>query len=251
MVEQLEITTRIGCSVNCIKYCPQEILVSKYNGSRMMSLDSFKKFIETVPRDIMICFAGFCEPFLNPETADMILHAHEKGHKIQLFTTLTGFTESDLVKLRDIPFDSVVIHLPDQKGYAHIPITKEYQRLLPMVLTALNCDVMTMGGSFCTNHREDMARGNPACNKSFPVMCDKLKERQHVVLPNGDVVFCCCDYSMNAVMGNLFDQKYSELKKLYRPAICKTCVLSDTIPLYYLKRLVVRSMKGLVIKNTG
>jgi hypothetical protein len=250
MVEHIEITTRIGCSVNCIKYCPQEVITGKYKGNRLMTLYQFKTILRSVPPNIMVCFAGFCEPFLNPEATDMILHAHDRGHKIQLFTTLVGFTNGDLERLKNIPFDSVIIHLPDSKGCAHIPITKEYQELLPKVLTTWDCDVMSMGGAFCTNHREDMARGNPACNKTFPVMCDKLKVRQNVVLPNGDVVFCCCDYGLDAVMGNLYVQKYSDLKDLYTPGICKTCMLSDAIPIYYLKRAIIRCVKGLVIKNT-
>jgi hypothetical protein len=219
MQEQLEITTRIGCSVNCTKYCPQEVLVSKYTGSRVMTLEQFKILTGSVPANVMISFAGFCEPFLNTDTTDMILHAHGNGHKVQLFTTLVGFTERDLERLKDVPFDSVILHLPDAKGYAHIPITKEYKALLPRVLTTFNCDVMTMGGSFCTNHREDAARGKPVCNKLLPVLCDKIKVRQHNLLPNGNVIFCCCDYGMNAIMGNLFVQNYFELKKLYTPDI--------------------------------
>jgi hypothetical protein len=163
MQEQLEITTRIGCSVNCTKYCPQEVLVSKYTGSRVMTLEQFKILTGSVPANVMISFAGFCEPFLNTDTTDMILHAHGNGHKVQLFTTLVGFTERDLERLKDVPFDSVILHLPDAKGYAHIPITKEYKALLPRVLTTFNCDVMTMGGSFCTNQ--------PGGNRSVTKYC--------------------------------------------------------------------------------
>ena len=38
----IEVTTSIGCPVNCFPYCPQEQLLKRYKGSRSFSMDDFK-----------------------------------------------------------------------------------------------------------------------------------------------------------------------------------------------------------------
>jgi hypothetical protein len=58
-----EITTQNGCSVQCLKYCPQELITSRYKGKRHLSLEVFKQFISTVPSSVQITFAGFVELF--------------------------------------------------------------------------------------------------------------------------------------------------------------------------------------------
>ena len=67
---RLEITTRIGCNVNCI-YCPQKRLVSRYVETAQggpiieMTLDTFKVCIDKLPQDTRIDFSGMAEPWLN------------------------------------------------------------------------------------------------------------------------------------------------------------------------------------------
>jgi len=58
-----EITTQIGCSVQCLKYCAEELNTSRYKGERHLSLEVFKQFISTVRSSVRITFAGFVEPF--------------------------------------------------------------------------------------------------------------------------------------------------------------------------------------------
>ena len=98
---RLEITTHIGCPMNCID-CPQALLLSKYQGKRMMDFEEYKYAIDKVPTNVRIDFSGMCEPFVNPHCADMILYAAAKGHPLALYTTLQGATEEDYQKLKNI-----------------------------------------------------------------------------------------------------------------------------------------------------
>lgn len=126
---RLEITTHIGCPINCLD-CPQQLLQSRYTGIRMMDFDQYKAAIDKVPQDVRIDFSGMCEPFTNPHCADMILYAADKGHPLALYTTLQGATQQDLEKLYNIKYEVVTIHLPDCNGRSHFKITDEYLQLL-------------------------------------------------------------------------------------------------------------------------
>ena len=87
MSGRLEITTHIGCPVDCLD-CPQAVLQSKYHGTSTLSLENFKKVLDKVPAGTRIDFSGMCEPFANRDCADMILYAYEKGFPLALYTTL-------------------------------------------------------------------------------------------------------------------------------------------------------------------
>ena len=133
----LEVTTRIGCSNMC-EYCPQVTLIGEYRkkdplnvindkSDIVMSLDSFKKCLETIPTDVDIHFAGYTEPFENPNAIDMIEHATSKGHKVMINTTLVGMTKEvwgrldrlDKSKLKDIH-----LHLPSASYDENIGVKK-------------------------------------------------------------------------------------------------------------------------------
>ena len=120
MKHAIEVTTKVGCS-NVCEYCPQSTLIRRYReriGSdkdTMMSLDTFKKCISTMPTDIGLNFTGYVEPFLNPECTDMIIHAFKKGHEMLLNTTLMGMTIEDWDRLRNegvFFHHGVHVHLP-------------------------------------------------------------------------------------------------------------------------------------------
>ena len=101
----IEITPRVGCS-NVCEYCPQSTLIKRYReriGSdkdTMMSLETFKKCISTIPKDIGLNFTGYVEPFLNPDCTDMIIHSFKKGHELLLNTTLMGMTIDDWDRMK-------------------------------------------------------------------------------------------------------------------------------------------------------
>ena len=106
---KLEITTVIGCSNMC-EYCPQKLLIKRYRKSKeteaapkkMMTLENFKKYISTIPTHINLHFTGYVEPFDNPITHELLLWAHEKGHTLQINTTLEGLTPATFDKIKHI-----------------------------------------------------------------------------------------------------------------------------------------------------
>jgi organic radical activating enzyme len=114
----LEITTKIGCSQMC-EYCPQLKLIEEYKKGKqktnkvdkMMTLDNFKNYISTIPEVIDFHFTGYVEPFDNPNCHEFLLIAHEKGHKLQINTTLDGLTKEKFDKIRHLPFKQFIIHL--------------------------------------------------------------------------------------------------------------------------------------------
>jgi hypothetical protein len=208
----LEITTQIGCSVNCLKYCPQELITSRYKGERHLSLEAFKQFINDVPPEVIIRFCGFAEPFLNQECPDMIIWAHNKGHEIIIYSTLVGLTPVDADRILYIPFKEFVLHLPDAEGNAHIPITQDYLTVLGKVLTSVhNISFMNMGPALITNNCENMARGLVTKRKSGRVYCSFHNTINYSALPNGDVFFCCVTRGLSEKIGSLYENTHTEL----------------------------------------
>ena len=222
---RLEITTHIGCPVNCLD-CPQELLRSKYHGKLMMDLDDYKRAIDKVPAGTRIDFSGMCEPFTNPHCTDMILYAAEKGFPLALYTTLQGATAEDYKRLKDIPFEVVTIHLPDKDGRSHFNITDEYLSLLDV----WNCHNYSCHGQIddrvwphlkqrnMITFMHDRA-GNVETRPHLSIRPDRNlwcitshKAMDHnVLLPDGTVIMCCMDYGMTGVFGNLFEQSYAEV----------------------------------------
>ena len=167
----------------------------------------------------------------------MVKYAYESGHDVRLFTTSQGLSLPQFREIEDIPFRMVVLHLPDQKGYANIPVTEEYLQLLRYVVQKKKKD----GSSFidfancqCEPHPkavevidhqvmitwdmidragnlDDEALRSATC-KHEPIYCGRASAYNHnVLLPNGDVVLCCMDFGMQRVLGNLKRQSYEEI----------------------------------------
>ena len=178
--EVLEVTTKIGCSNMC-EYCPQTTLIKRYrdrsdkfgkqeNKSRkrdkLMSLETFVKCISTIPLNVDIHFTGYVEPFLNPDTIYMIIHAAKKGHRIMVNTTLVGLkpshwdvlhksfapfklNDSDEQYMQPAIFKGIHIHLPSASYSENIGVqipfkyiasgqkalSKKYESILRHVMT--------------------------------------------------------------------------------------------------------------------
>ena len=222
---RLEITTHIGCPINCVD-CPQKLLLSKYNGRRDLTLEDFKRAIDKVPPGTRIDFSGMCEPFANEQCADMILYAASKGFPLALYTTLQGAMFQDYEKLKDVRYEVVTIHLPDCDGRSHFVITDKYLELLKLwetnnyschgridsrVLPYLKKrNLITFMHDRAGNvegrpHINIGPEGNLWCITSGRAM------DHNVLLPNGDVLMCCMDYGMTGMFGNLFTQTYDEV----------------------------------------
>ena len=238
----LEITTKVGCSVNC-KYCPQNKFLKAYHGQMEMSIDDFKTCVDKLPSDLMIVFSGFVEPFLAKDTVQMIQYANNQGRKIFLNTTLVGMTKSKFDQVKNIPFERVILHLPDKNNYAHIPTTEEYFELLQYIITTKKvdgkCFIDKANSQYEPNERAynivknyvdvDWVIHDRAGNLSY----DELKNQeckhkrqlttilrcetsmtlsQNILLPNGDVVLCCNDFGLQHVLGNLKIETYEDIK---------------------------------------
>lgn len=116
----MEVSLRIGCSVNC-SYCPQSVILSKYQGPREFTLESFKNTLETgqVPVTRRLTMMGSCEPFLCKDALKIMQWAFlERGHMGSLSTTLSGITKEDIdavAEMRDRLSDTI-IHAPGTDG---------------------------------------------------------------------------------------------------------------------------------------
>lgn len=232
MSGRLEITTHIGCPVNCMD-CPQKKLIHLYQGRKDLDLDDYKRAIDKVPSGTRIDFSGMCEPFTNKHCTDMILYAAQKGFPLALYTTLQGATKDDWERLRGVRYEVVTIHLPDKEGRSHFKITDEYLELLGLWETNnYSChgeiddrvypflkqrNLITFmhdraGNVDCRPHRSIDPMVGLTCITSGKAM------NHNVLLPNGQVLMCCMDYGMTGIFGNLFEQEYNEV--LYSPTAC-------------------------------
>ena len=236
----MEITTKIGCEVNC-KYCPQEVFLKKYFETRcedkMMSFETFKTCIDKMPKNVLIEFAGFTEPFFNPECVDMILYAYGRGHKVSLFTTLRGVNKEILEKILDVQFEEFVLHVPDEEGYSVIPITEEYLKLIDKLVTVKKAngeefvDYISSQGTIPEIVKEHLGNNvriftmltDRAGNLSDEVLYSKKNLRgrircelsstinHNILLPDGRVTICSQDFGLKHVLGNLLESTYDEV----------------------------------------
>lgn len=212
----------------------------------------------------MVTFAGMAEPWLNPSATEMVLAAHQAGHEVSVFTTGLGLATADVPRLAHVPFRHFCLHLPDADGDMKLPITPEYleaiaqcDQLIPactlMTIGRLHPEVEAILGpvpdgsasliSRAGNLPGEVVRSVPY--KAGPLRCSVCgPEVDHnVLLPDGSVALCCCDYSLKHVIGNLLTQSYASLfegnpYQAIRRGLagdesisiaCRTCELSTAI----------------------
>ena len=239
-VPTLEVTTKIGCKVNC-KYCPQQMLVKKYrerSNEFDLSIENFKKCIDKLPKNVIICFAGFSEPFLSPFAVEMINYASNSRHEVSLFTTLVGLTSEMFEEIRHVPFRKVVVHLPDVNNYSNIPVTKEYLDLLITIIKAkkpdgrvfvdkMTCQSPPQKSVFelvrnkfhiswrMTNRAGNLPYSELVSNDNIigDLRCRLSDYNHNVLLPNGDMVLCSMDFGLKHTLGNLLRMDYLDIMK--------------------------------------
>jgi hypothetical protein len=158
----------------------------------------------------------------------MVLHAHEAGFQVAVFTTCVGMTEADVERIRSIPFITFVVHLPDDGSIMPFPKMHGYRDVLAHLCAShlANLQFMSMGsphpdvaGVGCGNisgYIRSSRAGNVSCHrpvrKTGAIRCiPSPKMRRNVLLPNGDVVLCCHDYGMENILGNLLVCRYEDL----------------------------------------
>lgn len=235
---KLEVTAMIGCSVQC-RYCPQQELYKAYfeddkERCRELSLTNFQRCIENMPRDTVISFSGFVEPFLHKDGVKMIQLAAEHGNHIELYTTFSGLSIDDFSLIKNIDFDIIVLHTPDENNYANIPITSDYKQIIDEALSlkkkdgtsfiySANCqskpskefleiakgriDVTSDLIDRAGNMKEENLRTSEF--KKEAIKCTRTEDfNQWVLLPDGTVTLCCMDFGLRHPLGNLLNNDY-------------------------------------------
>ena len=229
------ITTKVGCPIKC-KYCPQDVLIKNYlkrdNPVMELSFEAFVGFLSKIPRNVIISFTGFVEPFANPNCLDMILYALEQGYIIRVFSTLYNVSIDDYCKFKDNKnLKTLDVHLPDSQGNTRFPITEAYKKTLKYVVDNPPKYARLWTSCLGINSRthDDIrniisVHGNPInsvhglvydnrlthggaklrCNRDCSRI-DNPKAGVGMILPNGDVVACTQDWELQNVIGNIND----------------------------------------------
>lgn len=241
----IEISTSIPCVLNC-HYCPQNVLKESYKSDiKNLSLKNFIVAINKLPPNSVITWSAFNEPFQNGETVEMILYGYERGHCVQVNTTLVGLNIEKYKRIKELPFGHFGIHLPDSKGKTVVPMTNQYIKLLEYIVTNPPQNVnysfhegdihpaiqhLIYGGHKLIIHnrsgllnegRKDFHPNVVKCGQQFQFTnpgggC--------VLLPNGDCVTCCQSFNMEEYLGNLFIESWDEIKKNIKLIkLCEFC----------------------------
>jgi len=200
---------------------------------------------------------------------DMIEYAAHRGHPVYISTTLAGMTREDVRRLSQLKYYQFQIHLPSAEKLMNLVIDDEYFELLSDLVSAgiitdfhfHGNDVHPTVGAWLRRHAvhgekfwiQDRA-GNlniekvkkkvstpiiTAAKPSGKLRCDRIY--QNVLLPNGDVVLCCMDWSAEYVLGNLKRDRFEDLYRsetfrrvlrgLKDPSVdllCRTCYMAQS-----------------------
>lgn len=232
----IELTLVSACALRC-DYCAQDLLANHYKktgGDKRMSVNTLMDILHHVPADrVGIDFSGYADACLHPEFIYYFNTAVELGFTVSLFTTFERLKKTDYDILKTIPFETLSVHLPDSAEMIHLKWTDDYLAIMhALVDDPPKCqfhDRMVVKGPLhpdlaflepvrvqhiqprASNVRADLSTHEQPHN--FPVQCSRgANLRQNVVLPNGDVYLCCCDWGLSEKIGNLKTQTFDELE---------------------------------------
>jgi radical SAM protein with 4Fe4S-binding SPASM domain len=195
-----------------------------------MSLRDFQQMLTTVPKSVVINFGGFTESAINPMMPKMAQYAYQKGHPIEVFTTLIGLNETGMETLSKIRIDKFCVHVPD--SYNTIYDTDKWLNILRR-FKKYRIRGVTYGALGDVDERIVQEIGQDPFFRSYvfnknkyyvdenePSKVGRLKCSfnhtglnidQSCVATNGDVCICSQDYRMDNILGNLLTQSYSEV----------------------------------------
>ena len=236
----IEITTKLGCAVNC-KFCPQELYIKEYlkegNPDTVLSFENYRICIDKLPENTIVEFAGFTEPFFIARCMEMIQYAKNRGHRVNLFTTLRGLKLDQIDQLLEIEFEEFVLHVPDREGYAVIPVDEEYREIIKRLSVAKKPNGNSFIDYACAqgtvedeitellgndiriyvvlNDRAGNLQDSCLYGKKGirgRIRCELSKDINHnVLLPDGRVILCSNDWGLKHVMGNLIHETYEQI----------------------------------------
>ena len=234
----VEFTLTMGCQHNCW-YCPQENLMKSYykndkNRQKHLSFEQFKVCLSKVRRGTGITIGGMSEPFQNPECAKIIKYDYDNGYLITLLTTLQGMNEEDFELLKDVQYESFVVHVPDEEGRAKFIIDDEYLKILKKNIESQKIDYFSCQG---TTHssvknliKNNMKVANQMLDRAGNLTYEEFKPVHTdgkidcfcgtelgtvgwfpMVLADGTMLHCQMDYSMEHVIGNLLHDDWTTI----------------------------------------
>lgn len=227
----MEFTLKIGCKLNC-DWCPQDKLVAAYrNPKRAITLQDFRQVLSKLPPEVEVHFSGMSEPLFHKDWMFMVAMAHQRKRKVRVFTTLWGASLSAVDYLCSSPLEELAIHLPSAGTKERLELTDEHYHRIKRVLETrveADCLIFNCDGSvpeklmrildrnpecYRVNRAGNLPEG-PELNHKGPIECarDGRALRKNVVLPDGRVLLCCMDYSMQHVLGNVITEPYSFLE---------------------------------------
>lgn len=236
---RLAFTTRVGCSIDC-KICPQKKLIEHYSKRSdivEMSLDLFKIYLGNISKDVLVKFSGFSDPFLNKSCIDMIDYAFNEGFKrVGVLGTFEGANLDIIKRLAKYRLSEFCIHVADCDGHSKIIVNDEYYEKMEFVAANFPyaqyvshsqpdpkiSEIMNKYNKKITviivNHRAGNLDGIKTGYKEGKITCgNEVLSNTNIVLPNGDVVLCCQDYSLENILGNLSSEKYEDIIKFDNP----------------------------------
>lgn len=293
----IEITTMVGCPLMCT-FCPQDTLRTNYgNSTKYLSIENFRKILQKLPSNTRIDFSGMAEPWANPNCTEMLEIALEEGFKVGIYTTLYGMHDAHavakLLKNYSRQIEVIMLHLPDanknMKGWKY---SDEWLEAFN-IISALNIDCgincMTMDGT--GRIHDDLQglisdlKGWKGHTRAGSLEAEELDERiveitphnnfsltcasspffdRNVLLPNGDIVLCCMDYSLQHILGNLLTQSYWEIlngeemsrilklnesPEFSKCSICKSCENVNSIGAGKIVANNAKQLQGLLYKT--
>lgn len=247
----LEITTMIGCPLMCKFCPQSALKSSYHDKEKMcLSFDDYVRVIDRIPRHLRVDFAGMAEPWANPQCTPMLRYALENGFSVGIYTTLYGMTEKDsenvieLLEKHNAQLDVLCLHLPDADGNMRgWRPSEEWEnvflkfRRFGKKLASGRFEIMTMShegrvhdslrhmnislekwralsraGSLKVNEENFQYLSDSNIKNEGPIGCSVTPFYDHnVLLPNGDILLCCMDYSRRHVIGNLLLDNYYDM----------------------------------------
>lgn len=251
----LEFTLRVNNCLGC-HVCPQDKLGAAYKSDvRVMSPETFVTILGKLPLAVRLDFSGFNEPYLHPNCHSFIIMALTRGNPVHVYSTLIGMRANQAKDLAVHEPQFFRVHVPDQKHlllndnlwirqhelFLTSGIKGSYmamEQLTPKVAEHLKNKGIEVELPHMISRAGNLEFMRPE-KKLGPIRCFANRWHCNVVLPNGDIVGCCMDWSLTLPVGNLLAQSYDEIYEAAQryednlnppdDSICRTCEWSESI----------------------
>jgi radical SAM protein with 4Fe4S-binding SPASM domain len=209
-MKEINITTMVGCPNRCW-YCPQDVFQENYtSNTKYLTLENFKKLLFNINKETLLNFAGFSENLFNPDLIDMMIHSYNSGYEITFYTTLQGFDDDKLKKLKEsnICFNLLAFHEYIGKNFN--------KKIFDAKVISFTENVHFLQGRIDKIENPcSRANNNEGFNikyKTGALSCNfygrNLFFSENTLLPNGDIYLCCMDWGLKHKIGNLFEHHY-------------------------------------------